>query len=138
MSDWYGNSRSNYFRVKDIEKFKVFCARWGVEFIAKSDKPELIGFLGRSEYGGLPSYLTEEAQDGEMRELDSDDFYKELAEQLKDGEVAVLVESGAQKLAYISGISIAVNSKGETLSVDINDIYEKAKTLGENITKAEQ
>lgn len=138
MSDWYGTSRSNYFRVKNLKKFKAFCARWGVEFIAKDDTPELVGFLGESQFGGLPSHITEEAELGEVRELDSDDFYKELAEHLKDGEVAIMMEFGAQKHAYITGFAIAVNSKGETVSISLNDIYEKAKALGKNITKAEE
>jgi hypothetical protein len=138
MSDWYGTSRSNYFRVKNLKKFKALCTRWGVEFIEKDDAPGFVGFLGRSEYGGLPSNITEEAELGEVRELDSDDFYKELAEHLKDGEVAVMMESGAQKHAYITGFAIAINSKGETVSISLNDIYEKAKALGKNITKAEE
>ncbi len=139
MSDWYGTSRSNYFMVKDVDKFKALCARWGIEFVAKSDEPELVGFLGLSEYGGLPSYRLEKDKDtDEMIELDSDDFYTELAENLKDGEVVVMIESGAQKHVYITGFAIAINSKGETVSLSLDEIYKKAKGLGENITRAER
>jgi hypothetical protein len=138
MADWYGTSRSNYFKVKDLDKFKALCARWGVEFVAKHDAPWLVGFLGQSEYGGLPSYLIEEdGNTGEEIELDSDDFYKELAEHLKDGEVAVMIESGAEKLRYITGYAVAVNSKGKVVSVTLDDIYKKAMRLGKNITRAE-
>ncbi len=138
MSDWYGTSRSNYFKVKDLDKFKALCVRWGVEFIAKDDASELVGFLGQSEYGGLPSHIIEDPENSEAHELDSDDFYEELAGQLKEGEVAVMIESGAQKHAYITGFAIAINSKGETMSLSLDDIYDKAKALGENITKAER
>jgi len=138
MSDWYGTSRSNYFMVKDVDKFKTLCARWGVEFIEKDAASGFVGFLGMSEYGGLPSCRLEKDKDtDEMIELDSDDFYTELADQLKDGEVAVLMEAGAQKHAYITGFAMAINSKGENVSLSLNEIYEKAKGLGENITMAE-
>jgi len=35
MANWYGNARSNYFKVKDPEKFKDFISKWGTEVIDK-------------------------------------------------------------------------------------------------------
>jgi len=35
MADWYGSARSNYFKVKDPEKFKEFIMEWGTEVIDK-------------------------------------------------------------------------------------------------------
>ena len=34
MADWYGHSRSNYFKVKDVEQFKELCSIWNVELIS--------------------------------------------------------------------------------------------------------
>jgi hypothetical protein len=46
------------------------------------------------------------------------------------------MESGAEKLRYIAGYAVAYNSKGETVSLNLDDIYDKAKSLGTNITTA--
>ena len=35
MADWYGRARSNYFKVKDMDKFKEFCADWYAKPIEK-------------------------------------------------------------------------------------------------------
>lgn len=35
MANWYGSARSNYFKVKDVEKFKKFISKWGGNFIDK-------------------------------------------------------------------------------------------------------
>lgn len=59
-----------------------------------------------------------------------------VARHLIDGDVAVFQEVGSEKMRYVGGVSVAVNSKGETVRVDLDDIYEKAKALGENVTVA--
>jgi hypothetical protein len=60
-----------------------------------------------------------------------------IGNHLKDGEVCVLMETGAEKYRYLSGWAIAFNNKGETRRVDITDIYNLAKELGTGITQAE-
>jgi hypothetical protein len=139
MADWYGSARSNYFRVKDLKAFQELCSRWGVSFMTKSEsEPELVGFVCETEFGGLPSHIFEEVVGtDELKEYEFDDFLKELAGLLKDGEVAIMMEAGAEKLRYITGCAVAVNSKGRTVSVSLDDIYKKAKKLGGNITPVE-
>ncbi len=139
MADWYGTARSNYFRVKDAEAFKELCLRWGITFSPKSkDDPELVGFICDTEFGGLPSHKYEDVPGtDEPKEYDFDDFLKELAALLEDNEVAVMLEAGAEKMRYITGYAIAINSSGNQVSISLSDIYESAKSLGNNITKAE-
>jgi len=138
MADWYGTARSNYFAVKDKEKFQEFCNKWDVEMINKNNK---YGFLcTQDDKGGLPSFLEqEEDEDGqkllEPKELGMDDFVDELATHLKPGHVAVLVEIGAEKYRYLTGYALAINSKGKTESINIGDITELAKKLGKHITE---
>lgn len=52
------------------------------------------------------------------------------------GDVAVFMEAGAEKFRYVGGAAVAVNSHGETVSVNLDDIYDKAADLGESITAA--
>ena len=46
---------------------------------------------------------------------------------LKDGEVIILQEVGAEKLRYLIGSSMALNYEGKHINIDIDDIYEKVK-----------
>lgn len=51
-------------------------------------------------------------------------------------DVAVFMESGAEKMRYVGGAAVAVNADGRTEVVDLDDIYEKARSLGSNVTTA--
>ena len=169
MSDWYGNSRSNYFKVKDVEKFKEFLSKWGAEYISTEkevnidscqkclsgepnascdkyinhmvgeclgdkEKTVLHGFLGEEDNGGLPSHYLDEASG---IEYDFDDFTKELATHLKDSEVAVMFEVGAEKLRYVTGFAMALNSKGETRFLNLDGIYTLGLELRLEVTRCE-
>ena len=68
---------------------------------------------------------------------DEVDVPGELAAYLKDGEVAVLIEVGSEKLRYLCGYATAVNSTGKTVNMSLEGIYESARKLGSDITRAE-
>src|SRR5439155_25710565 len=70
-------------------------------------------------------------------EVEDIDLAAELAAHLEDGWVAVLMEAGAEKCRYVAGWALAVNSKGETRQVSLEDIYDLAGQIGEHVTKAE-
>lgn len=132
MATWYGQARSNYFRVKDEDEF----ARWvesvrGLELI--SDGEGRLGLLSTDEFGHWPvsSYNEETEEDEDI------DVFGEVASRLQEGSVAVFVEVGAEKMRYLTGFALAVNSKGEETRMDLGEIYERAKSLGEEITCAE-
>ena len=122
MANWYGMSRSNYFRVKNDDAFLAWAATLpGVETI--SDTEGRHGLLGDDE-GYWPSWRYEETDDGEVEH--EIDIIHELAEHLADGEVAVLVRAGHEKSRYATGRSLAFDNSGETVVVDINDVYDRA------------
>jgi hypothetical protein len=73
-------------------------------------------------------------EDGEVEEID---LAAELSAHLEEGWVAVLMEAGAEKCRYVAGWALAVNSKGETRQVSLQDIYDLARQIGEHVTKAE-
>lgn len=138
MANWYGSARSNYFKVKDPEAFKAAMKPLEVEVWEGSDRGTLgdatgmFALGGADEYGGWPSSRWDEEAD------DSVEIYLQdiIAEHLADGEVAVLVEVGAEKLRYLTGSAVAFNNKGEERRVSIDDIFTLAKELGPNITAA--
>ena len=131
MANYYSSARTNYFRVKDVDAFntwiKEFENGYGVEVVSKEDTFAIL-FDGES---GVPN----------SREVDGDydhlDFMDELSEHLADDEVAILHESGAEKLRYINGFAIAINNKAERRTISLDDIYTLAKELGKNVTLAQ-
>lgn len=153
MASWYGHSRSNYFKVKNAKKFQEFCDKWGAKMITNKflldEKNKAVkkldpllkeryaeegtllhGLTGDDEFGGLPSCLWDD--DGNEK-ANFDDFLKELATHLADSWIAVLQEVGAEKLCYITGVSIAINSKGEQRNINLDNIYKEAESLGEHM-----
>jgi len=65
------------------------------------------------------------------------DFVAELADHLADGWVAILMEVGHEQSRYLVGYAVAVNSAGETVTVDLDSIHALAERLGEHVTRVE-
>ncbi len=134
MANFYGTGRSNYVEVTDVEKFKSLCKKFDLEFITeKQGKKTKVGFLTNSEDGDLPYDIYDEDTE-DMIEVEP---LIEFSHLLKDEEVLVFQFAGAEKHRYITGSSIAINNKQETVRVDLNDILTKAESLGKNITSCE-
>ena len=91
--------------------------------MSSSDDEGRWGFLANSEDGGLPSSRYDEETDDYV----DIDLTKELAEHLAEGQVAVLMECGAEKLRFITGFATAVSWTGETVRISLDDIYQKAQ-----------
>jgi hypothetical protein len=121
MANWYGSARSNYFRVKDETAFTEWAD--GVDSLHYWKKDECFAICSDCpDSGAWPS----SRWDDEVEEHVEFDLIEELCPHLAEGEVAVLVEVGAEKLRYLSGWTVAVNHLGETVFVNLDDIYEKA------------
>lgn len=132
MANYYCSSRSNYFLVKDPAKFLDWAARRGIEArqpMAGSD--HFIILPNRSDDGAFPNY--DHDADEEI------DFAAELAAHLHDNSVAVLLETGAEKLRYLHGHAIAVDARGKTVEISLDDIYAIAaqRFPGKEITRAQ-
>jgi hypothetical protein len=118
MANWYGTSRTNYFKVKDTDAFKGFVSQFsGVKLW---DGPDGAFALG-ADSGSDGYWPSEFPDDGSGEDID---FIDAVSEHLADGEIAVFVTSGAEKLRYVTGYAIAVRNDGERLQVSIDDIYE--------------
>jgi hypothetical protein len=117
MANWYGTCRSNYFAVKDVDAFNEFC----VEHQARPiEKEGLVGFVSEDEYGSIPNRYDEE--DDEFIPITA-----KIHEHLAEGHVCVIMEAGAEKARYVTGIAIAIAWTGERTEIDIGDIYKQAQ-----------
>jgi len=132
MAQYIASARSNYFQVKDPNALRRELGDFDIE--VRNDDPEnpnRVVLLCDSEYGSWPSWRYDEqaADDVEL------DVAALVAGHLTPGEVAVLIESGAEKLRFIGGYAVAVNSSGDQVHLSLEEIYERAKPLGEHIAR---
>jgi len=136
MANYYGQARTNYFAVVDGEAFKAEMAGLPVNVIEQEHATEgtLYGFLDRNQDGGGLDWQRYDEEADDYIEIDFADIFKR---HLKDGWVAVIMESGAEKYRYLNGFAIAFNNKGEDRRIDITDIYKVAEEIGTQITRAE-
>jgi hypothetical protein len=120
MANWYGTARSNCFRVKDKDAFLKWADGRGLGVFKNEENADLFAIYGgeSTDDGSWPSYDVE--SDTEI------DLVAELAQHLPNGQIAVLMEIGAEKLRYLTGVAIAVNHKGRVVELTLSDIYRKA------------
>lgn len=131
MADWYGACRTNYVQVKDPAAFEKEFAPFSVQ--AVYDEQGRVALLSTDEHGGWPSSVEDE-ETGEELEFD----FGLAVPHLVEGQVLVVLCSGAEKLRYITGDAIAYSWDNRIVSVDINEIYAKVKTaFGVDTTLAE-
>lgn len=151
MADFIANARTNKFIVKDVEALEKVLRSYGLnprpwgdgstgaEFVLdRSEEPK--GSVSLFSYGGWPSLDEDsvadrlEADISEPVPQDHDDIANLVASHLVEGQVAVFIEVGAEKMRYLGGTAVAVNAAGETRSLDLADIYEMAYTLTDENT----
>jgi hypothetical protein len=131
MAEYIAKSRSNYFRVDDVADFTAEMEE--MELTVLRDKDGRVGVMvDQVDKGIWPFYDFE--KDEEIDIVDA------IAAHLVDGEVAVLMQSGARKHAFIGADAVAFNNQGERVTLSLQEIYDRARgaQLGENMTFAEE
>jgi hypothetical protein len=132
MADYNASARSNYFQVKNPDALRRELDGLEIEVLTNdAQDPRRVVLLCRSDHGCWPSSRYDEKTDDDV-EIDLPTI---LAKHLTDGQVAVLMECGAEKLRFIVGLAVAVNNRGEQVCVSLDDIYERAKHLGEHLDR---
>lgn len=134
MANYYETARSNYFFVKDVDAFKAELdgSGLGIETRKVGDLTQVGLFADDSQAG---SFFEKYDQDTyEATELDWTLIFKQ---HLVDNQVAIIMGAGAEKLRYINGWAEAYNNKGEKRVINLGSIYDLAKELGSEITRAE-
>ncbi|MEI6424010.1 MAG: hypothetical protein WCP55_17470, partial [Lentisphaerota bacterium] len=134
MSNYYGYARSNYFRVKNLDKFKAAVKNCGVRVEPGIDRDQgKVALLATGESGWSSSYV-----DAKGNDVDAS-IHDIVQEHLADDEVAIFMEIGWENLRYLSGCAVAVNSKNESVCISLSDIYndKRVKKLGKSMTRAE-
>lgn len=129
--------RTNYFKVKDNEKFKEFMTHVyaeDLEVFHKKDENgnELYGFGG---YGGISGYFNNENEyedSDEAWDNAYDNFIDGLAKQVAENDAILLFEVGNEKLRYVVGSVAVITSKGYEYRDITNVGVEIAKQMLNN------
>ena len=137
MANYCCAYRTNYFKVKDNEKFKEFMTHVYAEDLEVFHKKyengnELYGFGG---YGGISGYFNnknEYEDSDEAWDNAYDNFIDGLAKQVAEDDAILLFEVGNEKLRYVVGSVAVITSKGYEYR-DITDVgVEMAKQMLNN------
>lgn len=148
MANYIATCRTNYFNVKDLDalvsEFKdhgITLSTWETArgeddlILAPGGPQQPEGSVALFSYGGWAS-MDEEAvamrlglDDDEEVASKYEDIFQLVAAHLVDDSVAVFMEVGSEKMRYLFGQSVAINSKGEMRTLNIEDILDSAKEL---------
>ena len=129
MANYVATARTNYFQVKDDDKFDADLEGFSLE-VEKDNEGNFMLYIADGDGWG-PRW--NEKRD----EYEDEDIMDVVAKHLADDWVAVFMESGAEKARYVSGYAVAVNNKGERETVSLDNIYPLAAALGTHVTAAE-
>ena len=137
MANYCCAYRTNYFKVKDNEKFKEFMTHVyaeDLEVFHKKDENgnELYGFGG---YGGISGYFNNENEyedSDEAWDNAYDNLIDGLAKQVAENDAILLFEVGNEKLRYVVGSVAVITSKGYEYRDITNVGVEIAKQMLNN------
>ena len=134
MANYYETARSNYFLVKDVDAFKAELdgSGLGIEVQQVGELTQVGLFADTDQTGAFFGFYDHD--NFESIELDWEGIFKR---HLVDNQVAIIMGAGSENLRYINGWAEAYNNKGEKRVINLGSIYDLAKELGSEITKAE-
>ena len=119
--------RSNYFAVRNAADFLALCDEWGFTPIQNQDG--LYGFLGSTDMDLSGDFFAEQ-EEGEGT------LAQHLALMLAEHHVAVVIEIANDHMRFLSGMAWAVNHDGEERMLNLDEIHQRAKELGSEVTYA--
>lgn len=130
MANYYGATRTNYFKVTDMEKFKEILQNTyitedeNLTFIEDGDGK--VGFYCQGSIVGM--YKIDDNGD---EEADFDLFLSKLQEILVEDDAILITEIGREKMCYFVGNTLVI-TKNKIDSVDLgrNSIELAKEILG--------
>ncbi len=133
MANYECATRTNYFHVKDAERFKAFMqnvcgSEDEVDLWERQDAGGNTVF-GFGCYGGIAGLKN---SDGEIDDDSFDNFIAELQKHIADDDAVILLEAGNERLRYVTGGATVITGK-ECLYLDAESLaVQKAREQLEN------
>lgn len=118
MANYNGKTRTNHFKVQDVQKLKDFADANGYELFKNDDNYFVLGGFNASV----------------IEDLDTDEL-KEFQDNLEDSQVVISMEIGNETLRYLSAFS-SIISKDKIETIDLFafalDVFSKEITDEKN------
>lgn len=140
MANYCCAVRTNYFHVKDPDAFKEFMKKViasedGVSVWEEKDKAgnTVFGFGCYGSILGVPVHEDggNEDDDYDYDDYDFDEFVDGLSELVADNDAIIILESGNEKLRYVTGCALVITSTGsEYMEIDVLAAERAAEMLG--------
>ena len=142
MANYESTMRTNYFKVKDEEKFKALMDTVSAVDMhlfedTTSDGAKLFGFGCYGCISGVPmdtdgNYVEVSVDNNDDYDYDYDVFLVELQKHVAEDDAIIITEAGYEKLRYVNGSSIVITSK-EIKYLDITNLaFIEAKKMLNN------
>ena len=127
MANWYGTTRTNYFKVTDEERYQALFNRLTGEEPIEDFTTENNGEIwhGFGAYCDI-SLLKESAEDNEEDLEDYDTLLKEISKLLTPDSVFVITCVGNEKLRYLTGICDVAFPNGKIIHEDLAAFAHRA------------
>lgn len=117
MANYCCAIRTNYFRVKDEDKFRALMNRvYGLEdsvelWEEKHGEQTIFGFGCYGGIAGVRNAMSDEDDDID-EDTAYDEFVKGLQECVADDDAIIIMEAGNEKLRYVIGAATVITSNG--------------------------
>ena len=136
MANYEGTTRTNYFKVKDVEAFKSLIKRtYGtpepLDIFEKKDAQTGETLYGFGCYGSIEG-IDDQCTDG-YAEPDFGAFVDELQKLISEGDAVIIMESGNEKLRYVTGYATVITST----KVEYIDMSTNAKNVAKKLLNNE-
>lgn len=139
MANYCCAVRTNYFHVKDPDAFKKFMKKviaceGCISVWEEKDEAgkSVFGFGGYGSILGVPVHEEEcnEDDDYGYDDCDFDKFVNGLSELVADDDAIIILESGNEKLRYVTGCALVITSKdSEYMEIDVLAAKRAAEML---------
>ena len=136
MANYYCKTRTNYFSVTDLEKFKQIIESCGATdaikiFDGKQEDGSIkYGFYCEGNIHGLPD--RDDDDNIEDCDYNYDVFCEALQKILPDDDVIIITETGSLKMCYLTGYCFVI-TRNEYKCINLTDEAVKlARTLLKN------
>ena len=136
MANYCCAVRTNYFHVKDPKAFKKFMEKVvtcedRISVWEKKDKAgnAVFGFGCYGSILGIPVRCSENDDCG-YDDFDFDEFVNGLSKLVADDDAIIILESGNEKLRYVTGCALVVTSTdSEYMEIDVLAAQRAAELL---------
>ncbi len=139
MANYCCATRTNYFRVKDADSFRRFmedvvATEDSVSVWEEKDKAGNLVF-GFGCYGSILGVSVHkegcnEEDDFGYDDYDFDGFVNGLSELVADDDAVIILESGNEKLRYVTGCALVITSTdSEYMEIDVLAAQRAAEML---------